>query len=409
MKKWIKILLVILAVAALSVGIYFTLRALGVTSIEGIREIIAKCGALGWIVFIALFILCSTLLCFIPGTSATFIAVSIILFRALEGFIISTISVFLSSSLMFVIGNTLGEKAAVKLVGKDSLEKAQKLLDMKSKMLLPLMFLFPIFPDDALCLVAGMTKMRYWYFAIVAAVFRTVGIGTICFLGGGLIDWSLLSLVDWFVLINVCLIDIFFIFKYQHKIEQLVLHRKKKKPEAKENPRIKNLIQKQKEFDNAIKVYQDRITQKKYTSEKQKKDIEIKILKVKEAKRRLEINLKKELDYAGLSAKNPKQQIQELVCNQIKKVMEQEFPTVTYSFKLSNTTASVYLTLVNDKDVTKTIRFSDHNTYKNCSKYKIDNITSYKKIKTIIESNLKALSKKTVYVLLDKIEKDGAK
>jgi len=89
--------------------------------------------------------------------------------------------------------------------------------------------------------------------------------------------------------------------------------------------------------------------------------------------------------------------------------MEQEFPTVTYSFKLSNTTASVYLTLVNDKDVTKTIRFSDHNTYKNCSKYKIDNITSYKKIKMIIESNLKALSKKTVYVLLDKIEKDGVK
>jgi len=27
----------------------------------------------------------------------------------------------------------------------------------------------------------------------------------------------------------------------------------------------------------------------------------------------------------------------------------------------------------------------------------------------IIESNLKALSKKTVYVLLDKIEKDGVK
>ena len=142
MKKWIKILLVVLSVVALSVGIFFTLKALGITSIEGIRELVAKCGTWGWIVFMALFIICSVLLCFIPGISATFIAVSIIMFGALKGFIISTVSVFLASSLMFWIGNTLGEKTAAKIVGKDSLEKAQNLLDVKSKMLLPLMFLF---------------------------------------------------------------------------------------------------------------------------------------------------------------------------------------------------------------------------------------------------------------------------
>lgn len=228
MKKWIKILLLLLAAAALSVGIYFTLKALGITSIEGIREFVSNCGAWSWVVFIALFILCSTLLCFIPGTSATFIAVAIIMFGALKGFIISTISVFLASSLMFWIGNTLGEKAAVKIVGKESLEKAQNLLDIKSKMLLPLMFLFPVFPDDALCMVAGMTKMRYWYFAIVAAIFRTVGIATICFLGSGFIDWSQLSITDWFVLVNICVFDIIFIFKYQNKIEKFILKRKSK-------------------------------------------------------------------------------------------------------------------------------------------------------------------------------------
>lgn len=223
MKKWIKILILILVLAALSVGIYFTLRALGVTDIEGLREIIAKCGTWGWVVFILLFTTCSTLLCMIPATSATFIAVSIILFGALYGFIISTISVFLASSLMFLIGNTLGEKTIEKLVGKKSLEKAQNLLDMKSKMLLPLMFLFPVFPDDALCMVAGMTKMRYWYFAIIVAIFRTVGVATICFLGSGFINWSELSLVDWFVLINVCVFDIVLIFKYQDKLEKFIL------------------------------------------------------------------------------------------------------------------------------------------------------------------------------------------
>lgn len=231
MKKWLKIGLILLVLAGLSVGIYFTLQACGITDVETLREIIASCGAWGWIVFIALFTLSSTLLCFIPGTSATFIAVSIVLFGAWQGFIISTISVFLASSLMFLLGHTCGEKLATKLVGKESLEKAQNLLDMKSKMLLPLMFLFPIFPDDALCMVAGMTKMKYWYFAIIVVIFRTIGIASICFLGSGLIDWAALSIVDWFVLINVCVFDIILIFKYQHKIEKFILRKKDKEKE----------------------------------------------------------------------------------------------------------------------------------------------------------------------------------
>lgn len=220
MKKWIKICLSMLIVAVLSVSTYFILRAFGVTDIEKLRNIIASCGAWGWIAFIALFVICSTLLCFIPGTSATFIGVSIVMFGAWQGFAVSTISVFLASSLMFFIGNHFGERAVIKLVGKESLEKAQNLTDVKSKMLLPLMFLFPVFPDDALCMVAGITKMKFWYFAVIVAIFRTIGIASISFLGSGLINWAELSIIDWFVLINVCIFDIILIFKLSNNIEQ---------------------------------------------------------------------------------------------------------------------------------------------------------------------------------------------
>ena len=103
---------------------------------------------------------------------------------------------------------------------------------MKSKMLLPLMFLFPVFPDDALCMVAGMTKMRWWYFLIVVIICRTIGVATICFLGGGLIDWASLSLVDWFVLVNVVIVDIYAVFRISNKIENKI---KQKKSEEKED------------------------------------------------------------------------------------------------------------------------------------------------------------------------------
>ena len=229
LKKWWKIVIVLIVFIGCSVGAYFGLKAAGITSVGGLRELIAKCGAWSWVAFIALFTICSTLLCFMPGTTATFVGCSILLFGAWQGFIISTVSVFLASSLLFLIGNSLGEKVASKLVGEEALKKAQNLLEMKSKMLLPLMFLFPVFPDDALCLVAGMTKMKYWYFAIIVLIFRTIGIATICFLGSGFINWAALSLVDWFVLINVCLFDIVLIFKYQDKIEKFILKRRKKK------------------------------------------------------------------------------------------------------------------------------------------------------------------------------------
>ena len=229
MKKWMKICLTLLIVAAISVVLFFILKSFGVTDVESLRQLIAKCGVWGWIVFIALFVLCSILLCFVPATSMTFIVVSVILFGAWKGFIVSTISVFLASSLMFWVGNTLGERVATKLVGKESLEKAQNLIDVKSKMLLPLMFLFPIFPDDALCLVAGMTKMKYWFFATIVLICRTIGIATTCFLGSGLINWSVLSLVDWFVLISICLFWFILIFKYQNKIEKFITRNKSNK------------------------------------------------------------------------------------------------------------------------------------------------------------------------------------
>ena len=424
MKKWIKTLLVVLSVVALSVGIFFTLKALGITSIEGIRELVAKCGAWGWIVFMVLFIICSVLLCFIPGTSATFIAVSIIMFGALKGFIISTVSVFLASSLMFWIGNTLGEKTAAKIVGKDSLEKAQNLLDVKSKMLLPLMFLFPVFPDDALCMVAGMTKMRYWYFAVVVAIFRTVGIATICFLGSGFIDWSQLKITDWFVLINVCVFDIFLIFKYQNKIEKFILRKKKtemyvltdeevygsanQKVSNITNVRLEGLLHHKEVLEESLAKHKKTIEEKKYCSGKQLANINKKIAHIEADIKRTTNQIEKLMKLIKLTKTTSAAQteVQNIVSNQITEVMKNSFPSIDYEIKPSKTTTSVYLVLKNANGVEKTIRFSDHDTTKCMSKHNIKGSITKKSIKATIEKNLKVLNRKTVFVLLNKIQED---
>ena len=416
MKNWLKILLVLLAAAAISVAGYFILRACGVTSIDGLREIITKCGAWGWIVFIALFVLCSTLMCFMPGTSATFIAVAILLFGALKAFIICTISVFLASSLMFLLGNTVGEKAAIKLVGKESLEKAQNLLDMKSKMLLPLMFMFPVFPDDALCMVAGMTKMKYWYFAIVALIFRTIGIATICFLGSGFIDWSTLTLIDWFVLINIVVFDIFLVFKYQGKLEKFILKRrsksetttdlKKQKDFLSEAERLDNLYQKREQLLKAILRNQSIITNKKYCNAEQLANIKKKIKREREEGLTVEQSIKEleaKLNLSAMDAKTSDKQGS--YRKKIEEFMQKFYPTLKYELKCSYTTLSIYLSFISQHNVVKTIRFSDHATKKGISTYPLEVINKNNAMKSVVDRNLKLLERKNVYVLLDKIQK----
>ena len=423
MKNWIKICLTILVVAAVSIGAYFILRACGVTDVESLRELIASCGAWGWIVFITLFTLCTSLLCFIPASSMTFIIVSVVLFGATKGFIISSISVFLSSSLMFILGNTLGEKVAVKLVGKESLEKAQNLVDVKSKMLLPLMFLFPVFPDDALCLVAGMTKMRYWYFAVIVGICRTIGVATTCFLGSGLINWSELSLTDWFVLLSVCLFWIILIFNSQHKIEKFIT--RKKKPTSANNKqvtsklvetqtikytkRMDNLIQKRAEFEKAIERYNTIIAEKRYKGEDQLHNIKIKIDKIQSEKQKLEKNLRKEYEAQGVKdslASDSKKELREIVCEQLNRIMKNEFPSVNYSITQSVSTESIYLSLKKTNGVEKTIRFSNHKSTKISTSYPIETIMSNKEIKKIIAKNIKVLDRKAVYVLIDKLQEE---
>ena len=414
MKKWIKISLLLLAVVAVSVGLFFVLRACGVTNIDKLREIIASCGAWGWIAFIALFTACSTLLCFMPGTSATFIGVAIVMFGAWKGFAISTISVFLSSSLMFFIGHHFGEKAAIKLVGKESLEKAQNLIDVKSKMLLPLMFLFPVFPDDALCMVAGMTKMRFWYFAVVVAIFRTIGIASICFLGSGLINWAELSLVDWFMLITCCLVWIFAIFKYQHKIEKFIT-RKKEAPAAEEkrqNAKAKkskeeNLADKLQELDNAIVKNLKKLEEKKYCSTQQKEDIKHKIEKIEIERDKVAKKLNIEIEPKKNTARDAGEaELQDLVCKELEAVMAKHFSSTEFRIQKSLSTTSVYLVLIHNSGVEKVVRFSDHNSKKMATSYSVNRILSEKSTKKIIQQNLKVLNRKALYVLMNKVSNE---
>lgn len=220
MNKWIKLLLVILGFAVASIAIYFILKAFGITNINKLKEVILDSKQFGVIVYFLILVTLLTLLCFVPLLNTALVIMGIVIFGPLTTFIVCLLSNLCSGTILFFIGDKFGEKIATKFVTKEELEQAQDLIDTKSKILLPIFFILPGLPDEALCLVAGMTKMKYWYLITISLLYHALEIGLFCFFGSGLINWGSLSIIDWIVFINCLIIDLYFLFKLEKKIKK---------------------------------------------------------------------------------------------------------------------------------------------------------------------------------------------
>lgn len=215
MKKWIKLIIVIATFAAVSTILYILLNSLGLTNLSLIKSSILASGHWGIIIYVLILIFALVLFCFVPFLNTALVVLGIALFGAKVTFFTSLIAIFFSTTILFYIGDKLGENFAAKLVGKKALEDTQNLIDHKSKFWLPIFFIIPAIPDEALCLVAGMTKMKYWYVLLVSLIYHAVEIGVFCFLGSGLISWHTLSILDWAILINLVFVDIYLLLKLE--------------------------------------------------------------------------------------------------------------------------------------------------------------------------------------------------
>ena len=199
--------------------LFLILKACNITSISTLREIINSSGKLAPIVYTLILIVVLVAFCFVPFLNSAMSVLGIAIFGSKVAFITNLIVVFFSTTILFFIGDKLGEKFAKKLVGEKNLNDAQNLIDHKSKFWLPIFFIAPGIPDEALCLVAGMTKIKYWYLLLVSLLYHAFELALFCFIGSGIIVWSQLSVLDWFMLINIVLIDIYLLFKLEKYLD----------------------------------------------------------------------------------------------------------------------------------------------------------------------------------------------
>jgi uncharacterized membrane protein YdjX (TVP38/TMEM64 family) len=171
------------------------------------------------LIYILILVFVLVAFCFVPLLNTTLAILGIAIFGSKIAFISNIVAIFFSTTILFFIGDKLGESFAKRLIGEKNLNDAQNLIDIKSKLWLPILFVIPAIPDEAICLVAGMTKMKYWYLLIVSLIYHAIEIGLFCFVGSGLIVWSSLTLFDWLLLANIIIIDIYLIRKIEKFLE----------------------------------------------------------------------------------------------------------------------------------------------------------------------------------------------
>jgi uncharacterized membrane protein YdjX (TVP38/TMEM64 family) len=142
-------------------------------SVEAFKGYINGFGKKAYIIFFILQFL-GTILAPIPNNITAAAGAAVL--GGWQTFFISTFATLLGSAAAFILAKKLGRPIVNKLVGHKISDKYENLISKKGTTLLILMFLLPFFPDDALCFLAGMSKISFRRFFIITVLTRPWGI-----------------------------------------------------------------------------------------------------------------------------------------------------------------------------------------------------------------------------------------
>lgn len=174
----------------------------------------------------------------IPSVVSTVAGVA--LFGPFKTIIYSLIGIILGSFTAFFIGRKLGYKAVSWMVGEENLHAWQKKLKGKDNFVLTIMFLMPMFPDDILCFIAGLSSMTVRYFSIMILITRTIGVAATCY-SVDLIPFNTWwGLMIWGILFVGIGIAFYFIYKNLDKIQAAFSKRFKRSSKKKNTPKGKD-------------------------------------------------------------------------------------------------------------------------------------------------------------------------
>lgn len=209
--------------ALLLFGGYLLLRLLGWDNLtkEELQAFVEGTGVFAPIVFIIVSFVQVTI---IPIPGAITILAGNYLFGAVESFIYSYIGMMIGAMFAFFLGRVIGRPFVDFMTG--GREKTDELIDRlrgRENVLLFFMFFLPLFPDDALCAVAGLLPISTLGFFLMQVVTRFTSIlGTLLFMSGEIIPYHGWGLVVLAILALICIAALVLSLIYAAQINDFV-------------------------------------------------------------------------------------------------------------------------------------------------------------------------------------------
>ena len=184
----------------------------------------------GCLIIILAQVIITSLLSFVPGASMAFIILLQTLYdNKLLAFIVAFSGVMLSSFMLYILGRFGGYNLGKKIIGEEDCEKASDLLNNKGLIYFPMMMMFPVFPDDALTMVAGTLKMSLKWFIPSIVFGRGIGVVTIIF-GLSIVPFDkFTSIWHWVGFIALCALLIVGVFFLANRFNKYMEKKNSKK------------------------------------------------------------------------------------------------------------------------------------------------------------------------------------
>ena len=139
---------------------------------EQVEQFIAAFGRGAPLAFMGLQVL-QVILAPVPGEATGFIGGY--LFGTLNGFLYSSLALTAGSWINFGIGRFLGKRWVRGWIPADTLARFDRLVKRQGVIALFILFVFPGFPKDYLCLFLGITAIPLNVFLVIASIGRMPG------------------------------------------------------------------------------------------------------------------------------------------------------------------------------------------------------------------------------------------
>lgn len=193
------------------------------SSIATFKEFILSTKQMGMLIYV-LIQMGQVMLLPIPSMIITLAGVAI--YGPLIGSILCSIGVLVGSYCSFAIGKIFGFKLVSWMAGKENATKYADIISNRGKFFLVIAFLLPLFPDDILCLIAGITSMKFKHFFIISTITRPIGVICMSYFGGGyIIPFTGWGLFVWPFILVLAIVVVVISTKYQPQIEKWVINK----------------------------------------------------------------------------------------------------------------------------------------------------------------------------------------